>query len=343
MPALIERFVLTAPGVRGEGPQADRLFDSLGVCGLGGRRRVRQNQAEKFGEGRCAFLRYAPMRIRLALAATLLLTFPAADPAAAEDVAASPASDTMCALIAAAAQTQGLPVPFLTRLIWQESSFQPGVTSPAGAQGVAQFMPGTAAARGLANPYDPQQAIPKAAELLAYLKGQFGNLGLAAAAYNAGMGRVAGWLSGGDGLPTETRAYVSAVTGHPVEEWVAGGAAVKADEAVLFPNVSCPAEVAVVRAATPAAAALSALTAPWGVQIAGSFSKAAALAIYQRARTVYAGALSDREPIVIGGRLRSRGFNAFYRVRAPAATRVEAQALCNTILRAGGACVVLRN
>jgi hypothetical protein len=47
--------------------------------------------------------------------------------------------------------------------------------------------------------------------------------------------------------------------------------------------------------------------------------------------------------MVIGGRLRSRGFNAFYRVRAPAATRVEAQALCDKILRAGGACVVLRN
>ncbi len=286
------------------------------------------------------------MRKRSALAARLLLVLIGAGPAAAREEGAirdQPASDSICALIATAAQTQGLPIPFLTRLIWQESSFQPGVTSPAGAQGVAQFMPGTAAERGLADPYDPEQAIPKAAELLAYLRGQFGNLGLAAAAYNAGPGRVADWLAGASSLPAETRAYVSTVTGHPVEEWIAGAAAAKAGDDAVFPKTSCPAEIAVVRASAPAAAALSSLTAPWGVQIAGSFSKAAALAAYQRARTLYAAALGDVEPMLMGGRAAGRGFSSFYRVRAPAATRLEAEALCDKILRAGGACVVLRN
>jgi len=284
------------------------------------------------------------MRKRPALAAAVPLALLGASPAPAQDLDAPPASDTMCSLISAAAQAQGLPVPFLTRLIWQESSFQSGVTSPAGAQGVAQFMPGTANARGLANPYDPEQAIPKAAELLAELKGQFGNLGLAAAAYNAGPGRLSGWLAGASGgLPEETRAYVVVVTGHAVEEWTDGGAAAKLAEDAVFPPMSCPAEVTVIRTALPAAAALSPLTAPWGVQIAGSFSKSAALAIYQRARSLYASLLGDREPVVIGGRLRSRGFNPFYRVRAPAATRAEANGLCDKILRAGGACVVLRN
>jgi hypothetical protein len=284
------------------------------------------------------------MSRRSAIAALMLILPLAAGPApGAESAADEPTADPLCRLIETAAQAQGLPAAFLTRLIWRESSFQPNVTSPAGAQGVAQFMPGTAVEQGLANPYDPEQAIPKAAELLATLKGQFGNLGLAAAAYNAGPTRLANWLAGAGRLPDETLDYVVAVTGHPVDDWTAGGAAAKAGDEAVFPKTSCAAEVAAVRVAAPAAAAQSSLTAPWGVQIAGSFSKAAALAIYQRARTLYPSALGDREPMVIGGRLRSRGFNAFYRVRAPAATRVEGQTLCDKILRAGGACVVLRN
>ncbi|MBV8472544.1 MAG: lytic transglycosylase domain-containing protein, partial [Hyphomicrobiales bacterium] len=72
-------------------------------------------------------------------------------------------AQSVCRLIESSAHLQGLPVVFLTRLIWQESSFQPGAVSPAGAQGIAQFMPGTASDRGLANPFDPEEAIPKAA------------------------------------------------------------------------------------------------------------------------------------------------------------------------------------
>jgi hypothetical protein len=284
------------------------------------------------------------MRNRSAFAVAAML-FALGAPAAAEESAAGdqPAADPICALIETAAKAQGLPVSFLTRLIWRESSFQPGVTGPAGAQGVAQFMPGTAADRGLANPYDPEQAIPKAAELLADLKSQFGNLGLAAAAYNAGPTRVANWLAGAGFLPDETRDYVPAVTGHAVQDWVAGATAAKAGDDAVFPKTSCAEEVAAVRASAPVAAALSTLTAPWGVQIAGSFSKAAALAAYQRARTLYAAALGDVEPMLIGGRAPGRGFGSFYRVRAPAATRAEGEALCGKILRVGGACVVLRN
>ena len=80
-------------------------------------------------------------------------------------------------------------------------------------------MPATAAERGLADPNDPEAAIPKAAELLANLKQRFGNLGLAAAAYNAGATRVANWLAGAGELPPETRVYVMSVTRHPLEDW----------------------------------------------------------------------------------------------------------------------------
>ena len=250
--------------------------------------------------------------------------------------------DSVCRLIESSAQIQDLPVAFLTRSIWQESNFQPSVTSPAGAQGIAQFMPGTANERGLSNPFDPEEAIPKAAELLAELKKRFGNLGLAAAAYNGGPTRVANWLAGGGYLPAETRDYVSIITRHPVEDWTGDAAAATMTDGAIFPELSCVQEIAAVRSSEPVQFANSPLLAPWGVQIAGSFSKAAAVAAYARARDMYSAILGNIEPMVIGGRLRSRGFSPFYRVRAPAATRAEAEALCKKILRAGGACVVLR-
>jgi hypothetical protein len=205
-------------------------------------------------------------------------------------------------------------------------------------------MPGTAGERGLRDPFDPEQAIPEAAALLAELRARFGNLGLAAAAYNAGPARVAAWRAGAGDLPAETRAYVRLVTGRGVEDWAA--AAPAPDEAALFPEVSCLKETAALRGPAPAAPgeeAPDAAPAPWGVQIAGSFSKAAALAAYRRARARFAAALGEAEPMVLGGRLRSRGFGRFWTVRAPAASRGEAEALCARILRAGGACVALRS
>ena len=81
--------------------------------------------------------------------------------------------------------------------------------SRAGAQGVAQFMPATARWRGLADPFDPVEAIAKSAKLLRDLRRDFGNLGLAAAAYNAGPARVRDWLAGRRGLPRETRPCVA--------------------------------------------------------------------------------------------------------------------------------------
>src|SRR6185437_13517740 len=116
------------------------------------------------------------------LAALLWLVAPGAGNAAAQTPAMEPLDHTVCRLIEHAAGANRLPVGFLTRLIWRESSFRTGAISPAGAQGIAQFMPGTAQERGLADPFDPEQAIPKAARLLADLRRRFGNLGVAAAA-----------------------------------------------------------------------------------------------------------------------------------------------------------------
>jgi Transglycosylase SLT domain len=126
---------------------------------------------------------------------------------------------TLCGIVETAARKEGLPVNFFTRLIWRESAFHSGAMSPAGAQGVAQFMPAAATDRGLADPFDPAAAIPASAKLLAEFAKRFGNLGLAAAAYNAGPNALANWLEGNGVLPVETQNYVLAITGHDVEEW----------------------------------------------------------------------------------------------------------------------------
>ncbi|OQW55701.1 MAG: hypothetical protein A4S14_12155 [Proteobacteria bacterium SG_bin9] len=129
------------------------------------------------------------------------------------------AIEIVCRALTEAADAHGLPVGFFARLIWTESRFRQRVVSHAGAQGVAQFMPATAAEYGLADPFDPVQALPASARFLSKLRDQFGNLGLAAAAYNAGGGRVQDWLARRKTLPMETQNYVRAVTGHSAETW----------------------------------------------------------------------------------------------------------------------------
>jgi len=121
--------------------------------------------------------------------------------------------------INAAARAASLPSEILTRLLWVESRFHPLAVSPAGAQGVAQFMPVTAAERGLVDPFVPEQAIPQAAHLLSDLTKRFGNIGLGLTAYNAGPGRIARWLDGSAYLPDETQRFVIAITGKSAEEW----------------------------------------------------------------------------------------------------------------------------
>jgi hypothetical protein len=127
--------------------------------------------------------------------------------------------EELCSTAASVAAANNIPVPFFANLIQQESAFQPHVVSPAGAQGIAQFMPEVAEAYGLADPFDPIGALHASGKFLAELLAQFGNLGLAAAAYNAGPKRVLNWMARRGKLPAETRQYVRNITGHPPEHW----------------------------------------------------------------------------------------------------------------------------
>jgi Transglycosylase SLT domain/SPOR domain len=271
-------------------------------------------------------------------------------PARADDAQPPPGdsvSDTLCATITSSATANKLPIGFFTRLIWKESSLRVDVTSPAGAQGIAQFMPGTAAARGLANPFDPDAALPEAAKFLAELSTQFGNLGLAAAAYNAGPTRLAHWLAGQGDLPQETHDFVLAITARPVEDWVkpqpADPAAPAAPDKPAVAEETCAQIIVAMRGATPAAAVGETPFAPWGVQLAGNFSKDLALAAFARERERYKEVLGDIEPFVLATRLRSRGARAFFRVRLPSPTRADAQQICRKLHLLGGSCIVLRS
>lgn len=249
-------------------------------------------------------------------------------------------SDTVCSLVERAARANHIPVALLTRLIWTESRFRADAISPKGAQGIAQFMPGTAAQRGLADPFDPEQAIPKAATLVVDLTRRFGNLGLAAAAYNAGSNRVADWLAGSASLPAETQIYVVSLTGATAEDW-------KRDRELATapiepgPDKSCAAVTAELRAGE-GAGDMAAPVAPWGVQLSGNFSKVIALASFQRAEQRYRPVLGDVRPMVVGGVLRSRGWRPFYRIMIPEASRADADRTCQAIMTAGGACVAQR-
>ncbi|MGD9618043.1 MAG: lytic transglycosylase domain-containing protein [Alphaproteobacteria bacterium] len=286
-------------------------------------------------------------RALIAILPWLLVAWTGSAPA--QTRAMEPLDRTVCRLIDSAARAHRLPAEFLTRLIWRESSFRAGAVSPAGAQGIAQFMPGTAQERGLADPFDPEQAIPKAAHLLADLRRRFGNLGIAAAAYNAGPGRVSEWLRGEGGLPAETRAYVRFITSRPVEAWTgseseAAAAAEEADQtAKPVASRSCLAAVADLRRGRPGEPLEDGFAplAPWGVQLAGNFSKAIALASFERARQRYAGVIGNIRPMIIGRILRSRGTKKFYQVRLPAPTRQAANALCGRIRAVGGICLAL--
>jgi len=253
--------------------------------------------------------------------------------------------DEICEALVRAAEINDLPVPFFIRLLYQESTFRPAAISMAGAQGIAQFMPETAADRRLDNPFDPALAIPASAHLLRDHYRRFGNLGLAAAAYNAGPGRVREFLSARRPLPAETRNYVLAITGIPVDEWAASGKR----EPKPVPKAGCGELMALLhRAPNPFIEKLEqrvnvVAAAPWGVQLAAGFSRDHALSNYAMLAKRYANVLQGHDPSLLSTLLRSRGTQTFYQVRVGADTRAAAESLCGNIRRAGGACFVLRN
>jgi hypothetical protein len=250
----------------------------------------------------------------------------------------------ICGLISENAKANGLPETFFARLIWKESLFDPGAVSPVGAQGIAQFMPGTAALRGLQDPFDHREALAASAQYLAFLRGKFGNLGLAAAAYNFGEEGARLYLEGRSSLPSETEDYVQFITGRAADVWK--------DERIEHPipgigktgdfAIECVALVK--RQLNPIAVpGERGKWKPWGVVVSGGFSESRALEAFRRIRNRYGSLLNDEKPLVMRKKNLSMGTRRLVQVQIGRESRADAEQLCARITAAGGACMVEKN
>lgn len=277
--------------------------------------------------------------MRFALFFPLLLAASPAHASQAESDAMQALHPRICALIEEQADRNGLPRDFFARLIWKESRFDARAVSPVGAQGVAQFMPATAKAVGLADPFDIEQAIPASAAHLADLKRAHGNFGLAAVAYNAGEGRLGAWLNGGF-LPLETENYVYDITGEPADAFMERGREVKPrplEGAPLFRDACLKLPVMMTRAPSMA----ETVRKPWFIQVAGGFNRSAVARAWERMRPKMASAIGDN-PVGVSRTRSPMGRKALYTVRIGADSRKEAETICAALRVQGGACVVLK-
>jgi transglycosylase-like protein with SLT domain len=252
---------------------------------------------------------------------------------------------SLCQTLAAAAALNGLPFEFFSRVIWQESRFNSGAIGPVTrggtrAQGIAQFMPATASERSLRDPFDPFEALPKSAEFFRELRDQFGNLGLAAAAYNAGPQRVRDWLDGKRTLPPETQTYVQKVTGHSAQEWKLPKQTVLA--------VAVPSEMSCVESATPMPkpqplASASIPRPVWVAQLIGDSSETVALSRFRQMQGKLRSALGSYEPAVLRTTIKPGAAPIWVRVRIEFDTRQAAESLCSKLAAVGETCLVQRN
>jgi transglycosylase-like protein with SLT domain/sporulation related protein len=195
------------------------------------------------------------------------------------------------------------------------------------------------AAPNVLNPltFDPIESIAHSAKLLSDLRRELGNLGLAAAAYNAGPGRVRDWLAGRRGLPRETDAYVRLITGQSPERWARG----QASPAEMHVANAVPCQQMAGLVARSPALVIKPLD-PWGVQLVGSSSDETALAAYRRLQERYARILDGQEPRVFHHGL-ARGRMGWARVHVGADSRASAEKLCAELRAARASCTVQRN
>ena len=250
----------------------------------------------------------------------------------------------ICAEIDKVAKTYELPRATFARLIWTESRFDIKARSPKGAIGIAQFMPATAKAVGLADPYEPATALAASGALLADLRQALGNFGRAIMAYNAGPARVERWLAGKAGLPFETQDYIAAITGKNAGFFRKRSAKVlnfSIQKGRSFEK-ACRALPVLKLRSRKVAGGGGGSRMPWGVQVAGNFSRARALRSWSRVRGKLGVAIGNGKPRLY--RQRSlRGLKRKWAVRIGARNRTKAIAVCKKIRAVGGFCLVKKN
>jgi soluble lytic murein transglycosylase-like protein len=249
----------------------------------------------------------------------------------------------LCRSLEHFARTHDVPPSFFARLIWRESLFRPEAVSPKGAEGIAQFMPGTARMRGLANSFDVIEALDASAQYLGEMKARFGNFGYAAAAYNAGENGLARFLSN-DRLPIETRDYVFAITGATIEMWrdtPPKTAAPELNETLPFQQ-ACTVLADTRRMNEPVFAG-SADWAPWGVQLAAHYRPAVVDQLFTRAILQLPAPFNAERALIVRQRGGNFGYRPRYAARIGRETREEANKLCAAIRAAAVPCTVFRN
>jgi Transglycosylase SLT domain len=241
-----------------------------------------------------------------------------------------PTSDDICRALEQDAAENEIPVEFFARVIWQESRFNARAVSKKGAAGIAQFMPATADYRGLVDPFDPIDALKNSARYLRDLKTRFGNLGLAAAAYNAGPGRVNAWLTNHRPLPGETRNYVAIITGWTADEW-ASPSPPKTAETTIPQGVPCTRLANLILAPKEEAQRMAAYVPRWGMQLTANWSESKAWATYRLIQRQYTTLIGDREPIVVRSRGIGLGSALRYNIRIADDDRAYLASCCATI------------
>jgi hypothetical protein len=252
-------------------------------------------------------------------------------------------SRDVCRAIERFATEQKLPPEYFARLIWRESLFRADAISPKGAEGIAQFMPGTAKLRGLKDSFNVVEALDASSLYLGELRDRFGNLGLAAAAYNAGENRLSKFLDGG-GLPLETRDYVFAITGNPVETWRDEPPAKSAEPLdPKRPFLSACIRLAISRKLSEPILVGSLDWAPWTVQLAANFNPAVARKLMAESISRLPAPLNAEHALIVRQKRPKPGMRPKYQARIGRNTRQEAIELCDAIHRAGVACAVVKN
>jgi hypothetical protein len=250
----------------------------------------------------------------------------------------------VCKLIERNAAEQGLDPAFLARLLWKESRFEPSAVSPAGALGIAQFMPGTADLYWLDDPFNPAQAIHKAAWYLGNLANRFGNIGLAAVAYNGGENRAARFIQQQTTLPYETIDYVESITGFGAHRWrdnppTEGDLKLAlADDMAFRPACEQMAGNRSLREFNTQPRVF-----PWGVIVASHPSRSGAAQQVARLNRTLRPILDDGASV---GYVRKRmnGMpKAVYTAQIGYSSKTAAASFCNRFKRVGGRCIVLKN
>ncbi|WP_326297688.1 lytic transglycosylase domain-containing protein [Mesobacterium hydrothermale] len=251
-----------------------------------------------------------------------------------------------CQALETFATRHALDPGFFARLIWQESRFDRNALSHADAMGIAQFIASTAARRGLTDPWNPALALEHSAEYLGDLTRRFGNMGLAAVAYNGGERRAEGLVAKTGGLARETVNYVQIITGLSAETW--RDSPPEAHDFRLQPDKpfrqACY-DLARDRRITafPTPKPPKPRVKPWGVQLAFGTSKDKARAAYARKTQSCKALLKGEKPDLIHVQNRVSGRAGFYMARIGRDNRKAAGNLCSRLKAAGCVCTVYQN